>query len=181
MNQKNRYLILFSVSIAAGCNALLTILYILFDVYVFHKYGIALFMGVPFGIGFFSTVFYSMYQRCSFEYCLLVDFVSLLFCGLSLILFAIEGLVCVVMAFPIVFFISIPGCILGYWMQDYWQKKAQIFLPIMVLVIPLFMGMEQCYTSSSDLYSVRTEIIIHAPVERVWENVEPVSKIESKL
>jgi hypothetical protein len=64
---------------------------------VFRDYGWTIFMGLPFAMGFLSVLLYSYHEPHSLGRCLMVAQGTVLLAGAALLLFAIEGVICVAM------------------------------------------------------------------------------------
>ena len=144
----------------------------------FSTYGIAMFLIVPILIGILSA---SLLNKCapneySTKKALLVMTINLTITTLSLILFALEGLICVIMAFPILFIFGALGVLLTH---VYIKRINNNTLPIVVLFIISFFGFSFSDKNNEPTVSeVKTSITINAPIERVWKNVIQFPQLE---
>ncbi|MBV8879699.1 MAG: hypothetical protein JO332_07045, partial [Planctomycetaceae bacterium] len=87
-------------------------LVILLGAQVWNTYGWGLFLGTPFLIGFFSTLIYEYHQPRRLKDSVGVTLASLGLLSAALTLFAIEGIICILMAAPL----AVPIACFGSWM-----------------------------------------------------------------
>jgi uncharacterized membrane protein YhaH (DUF805 family) len=140
---------------------------------VFRDYGWSIFVGLPFCMGFVSSLIYGLRQERSVGACLLVANLTVLLAGVALLFFAFEGILCLLMAAPIAFGIATVGGLLGYVVQKtfVWRgQSANLFCSILVL-LPLAMELERRAPPSLSLLQVKSSVIIDAPPETVWKHV----------
>ena len=71
------------------------------SVCVLKQYGIALFIGLPIYCGIMPVVIYAYRQPRSHWEAIGISGVTLLFLGLAIIVFALDGLICILMAAPL--------------------------------------------------------------------------------
>lgn len=142
-------------------------------------YGWSLFVGVPFVMGFLSVLIYSCHERRTIVSCIIVALVAVVFAGAALLLVAIEGLICLLMAAPIAFALGIVGGVAGYFVQDaVWRRREEVRLYCVVLLtIPAAMGVEYTVPPTLPLLHVQSSVIIDAPPEKVWQNVVCFSEL----
>ena len=90
----------------------------------FKNYGVGLFVGTPFMMGFFSALFHSLARPRTWSECAVVAMVSVLIVGVILVLFAVEGLVCLLMAAPIGVLLALLGATVGWIVQlERWSHR----------------------------------------------------------
>jgi len=108
-----------------------------------------------------------------------VSLVPLALLGAVLILVMIEGLVCILMAAPFALGLAALGGMLGYAIQaGYWlNKDTPVMLSIILLFTPAFQGAERWVKPPAETFEVRTAIEVHAPPEKVWNQVVAVAEI----
>ena len=139
----------------------------------FRDYGWSIFVGLPFCMGFLSSLIYSLRQERTIGACLAVANLTVMLVGAGLILFAFEGIICLLMAAPIAFAVATIGGVLGYVVQkSFWWRgqSAAVFCSVIVL-FPLIMELEHAVPPSLPLLEVKSSVIINAPPEKVWRNV----------
>ena len=82
-------------------------------VYLRRAYSPGLFLGAPFTIAYSSAHIYNRRRSCSTGETLVVGLASVLIAGGAVILFALEGAVCTIMALPVAAAVAVPGALLG--------------------------------------------------------------------
>lgn len=141
----------------------------LWGIYGIEEYGIALFILTPFLIGFCSTFLYGYKRRVTKSEAIWIGFTTLAICTLALIVFAIEGLICIAMAAPIGILLTWIGSLISYSMLQKSNTSTPSVLLILITIIPLTSFIEN--KIKPELTSVTTSIIINAKPMDVWKNV----------
>ena len=141
----------------------------LWGIYGIGEYGIALFILTPFLIGFCATFLYGYKNRITKSKAFWIGCTTLAICTLSLIIFAIEGLICIVMAAPIGILFTWIGSLIGYELSQKSKNATPSTLLILIAIVPLTSFVEN--KIEPELTSVTTSIVINAKPMRVWENV----------
>ncbi len=172
MSEKNGMPVWMVIFITASLAGLLT----LWGIYVAAEYGIALFLLVPFFIGFCPTVLYSRNGKISEQESFGLAFSALFVFIIGLMLFSIEGLICIAMAAPIGFIMTGLGCIIGLIIVKKTHQKGPMIMLVLILVIPLTAFMEKS-DSPPDIIEITTSIKIDAEIEVVWKNVIEFPKL----
>jgi uncharacterized membrane protein YhaH (DUF805 family) len=146
---------------------------------VLREYGWGLFIASPFCLGLTAVLMHGYHQPRSLRSCLSVAALSPILLGGFLLLVAIEGLICLLMALPISLPLSLMGGVLGYHIQRrHWNRlEAPAMLGLIVLLAPSMMGMEIALPQTPPLYAVKTSLEINAPPEQVWQQVIAFSEI----
>jgi hypothetical protein len=137
------------------------------------NYGWALFMGLPFCIGLLAATTYGFHERRGMWACVGVAAGALSVAGLGMLLLAMEGGICLVMAFPIALFIGCVGGLAGHMIQDSWPRQREpgrVFCAGVAL-IPMLMLLEHALPPALPLFAVRSSVVVHAPARVVWQNV----------
>jgi hypothetical protein len=108
----------------------------------------------------------------------LVSFVSILFLGLLILFCAIDGALCILMAFPLALIQAILGAIIGHYCSVYFSEKTRNFLPLLgIALFPLLVAWEHSDETSLPVHKVATKLSIHAPLNTVWQHVISFSPI----
>lgn len=139
--------------------------------WLFESYGLMLFVGLPFVIGFTSAVIHGYRYPRSLSQVILVSCVSLFLVAGGFVAFAWEGILCLAMAFPIAVALTVIGALFGYVVQLRGRPAVAACVPI---VLPLLLVLEP---AQPPLTAVRTSIEIEAPASEVWRNVIAFSDI----
>ncbi|MEO9803406.1 MAG: hypothetical protein ABJF04_09175 [Reichenbachiella sp.] len=161
-----------AIGVAIGTTSIAIVSLIAFSVNVLQEYGAVLFTLVPLALGVLSTSIYGYFRPRSLKESARISFYTLLLaCGI-LILFNIEGIVCVLMAAPFAAVFVFMGTWIGYKVQK--RDKGQVikFFSFNLLVIPILMVAEsECFEREGGEIEVKTSIVINASKETVWDNV----------
>ena len=151
---------------------------LLVGVEVFARYGWGVFVGLPFAMGLVSVLIYGYHEPRRLGPSLLVAALAPLLLAALLMAFAIEGVVCLVMAAPLFEVLALLGGLVGYALQRRPQLTPS---PALVLAIataaPLLMGAEHALPPEAPLFEVVTEVQIAAPPEKVWRSVVAFSEL----
>lgn len=140
-----------------------------YSMFFVEDYGVALFILTPLYMGFVPTVIFGSRHGISLRTAMSLGAISLAIYTGVLLLFAIEGLLCIVMAAPIILLLSLLGSLLG------WVVVRRVFAPpavsilIMFLSVPITAVVES--TDEPELLSATTSIEIEADRATVWQHV----------
>jgi hypothetical protein len=138
-----------------------------------RSYGWGLFLGLPFILGLSSSLLHGYHEPRRLGECLLLGLIATGALGLALLLLALEGLICIAMASPLLGGMVLLGSFTGWVVQrEYWNaRNRNRSLAASLLLIPGTMGTEHLLPPVSPLYEVRTAIEIAAPPAAVWKRV----------
>lgn len=147
---------------------------------VMREYGWTLFLLIPVFLGFSSTVIYSPGGEKPYWKCFLVSLLVIPVTGFVIMLFAIEGLICLVMALPLAVPLIAVGALLGMLVtlviRDH---RAGVGMSVLLfLAMPFLMGFEASTKSTPTVHKVVTTVEIDAPIEVVWKNVVAFPEIK---
>jgi hypothetical protein len=142
-------------------------------------YGWGLFIALPFVMGFTAAVTYGVRRPRSLSECIIVASLSVAVMGVALLAFAIEGLICLIMAMPIAVPLAAFGGACGFLVQRrrWSQTGAPAFLSVILLFVPGVQWTEHAVSPSNPTYVVRSAVDINAPPEKVWKQVVSFSQI----
>ena len=140
-----------------------------------HYYGSSLFMGIPFLMGAVTGYLYNLSKERTVASTLGMICIALGLGFMALLVFALEGVVCLVMAFPIMFLAAAPGAIFGRSLARM-SVAPDRSLGLVVLTLPLG-ALGQQYQAQPMEREVMTSIIIDATRETVWNNVIAFSEL----
>jgi uncharacterized membrane protein YhaH (DUF805 family) len=143
------------------------------------NYGLGLFVALPFCLGLFSVLPYSYHEPRSLRSCLTVSLVPVGLLGGVLLVVALEGVICLLMAAPFAIVLAALGGSLGYAVQaGYWHGKGEpAMLSVVLLFTPSLMGMEYFVKPQAQTFEVKTAIEVNAPPERVWRQLVAFAEI----
>ena len=164
-------------SLAMGLSATLGTLFVSLSLLtgVGQDYGWGFFVGLPFAMGLTSAVTYGHHERRSLWACLGVALLTLGFSFLLLLLLAIEGILCLLMAAPI----ALPLAAVGGWVGYLVKNRAFLKNPSLSVFVTTFllMGFEEKALPEAPLFAVRSEVLVNAPPEKVWNHVVTFSEL----
>lgn len=154
-----------SVGITIAISGLLT----LWGIYGIGQYGLALFIFTPLFIGAGSSILFGLKKQISKQDAFQISLLTLGVFTASLIIFAMEGLICIAMAAPIALLLTWVGSRIGYMIINKSPDKGPPTILILICLIPItaFFDREEQPTLSS----VVTSIEIDADPATVWKNV----------
>ncbi len=98
-----------------------------------------------------------------------VGLAAVFFAGVALLLFALEGVICVAMALPLFLPLGAMGGLLGKMIADA-TRRSPAGLIAAVLTLPLLAGGESLWVAPCERV-VHTHVEIDAPPEVVWQHV----------
>lgn len=147
------------------------------------SYGWLVFFVIPFLMGFLPSYIVNRWKHLSKEESDTLSFLNLslsFFClGLAcvgLLVFAIEGAICIAMASPLIILVVWFGSLIGrlagtrYKVPPGGTSALLLFCTLAAAVVDAGSGVP-------DLIPVRTSVVVKAPIEQVWTNVISFSEI----
>ena len=134
------------------------------------EYGYALFFGAPFGMCALTAFLFNKRYPATVAETLNVTTILLLSVAGVLLLFAFEGVLCILMALPIGLGVGFLGAIAGRTMARWGQGVVPPAVSAMLL-LPIFAALEPPNMTHLVLREVRSSIVVNAPPERVWPHV----------
>jgi hypothetical protein len=143
------------------------------------NYGWGLFVGIPFFLGFNSTLIYGFHRPRSLGKCLLVSILSTALVGLALFAFAIEGVICLAMALPLGVVLALFGGLMGFMLQQRPSFSPNTLRVVSVgfFLMPAVILLEYSLDETPPLYAVKTSVVIKANPETVWSHVVSFSQL----
>jgi uncharacterized membrane protein YhaH (DUF805 family) len=146
---------------------------------VLRDYGWSLFVGLPFLTPLLAVLLYSFHERRSLRACLLVANGTIALAGAGLLVFAMEGIVCIIMAAPLAFAIATVGGLAGHYIQRtlWWPEDSTRLFCVALLSVPSVMLLEHALPPPLPVLKVQSSIIVNAPIETVWRHVVTFSEL----
>jgi uncharacterized membrane protein YhaH (DUF805 family) len=148
----------------------------LFSVVLLGGYGASLFLGTPFVIGFVVGFLLNRDSPCSILATLGAAYLSLVVVGGVILLIAVEGLLCLLMAAPLALLLASLGALLGRGLKFGGGTRPATAVSVLVAALPVLTGFE-VPTLRGPLREVATSVMIDAAPERVWPNVTGVAEL----
>src|SRR6185437_12090956 len=146
----------------------ITIPTVLLGVYLRRMYSAGLFLGTPFTIGYISAYVFNARGAQSERYTMEVALLAVALAGGAMLMFALEGAVCIALAFPIAALLALPGAIIGRAVAlrgagpPARAGLAALLAPLVVLGNP---------RQTAPSHEVVTAVDIDAPPAVVWRHV----------
>ncbi|HEV2751936.1 MAG TPA: SRPBCC family protein [Gemmatimonadales bacterium] len=146
----------------------ITIPTVVIGVYVRRLYSAGLFLGTPFTIGYISAYVFNARRQQSMRETMQVAFLGVGIVAAAMLLFALEGAVCLALAFPLAALFAVPGAVLGRAVALHRAEPAlgagtvALVTPLIVLASP---------PQRAPLHEVITVVEIDAPPAAVWRHV----------
>ena len=156
------------VGLAVGVTLLLAGGFSWWGVYAIDNYGVALFVLTPLLIGLCPTVVYGYGRPISLAEASRISFLTLGIFGLGLFVFALEGMICIAMAAPIVLLFTFVGAWLGKLLLDRMPGESLLSIGVLAAAIPSLAITEG---GEPRVAPVVTSVIIDASPEEVWKQV----------
>ena len=146
----------------------ITIPTVLIGVYLRRMYSAGLFLGTPFTIGYISAYVFNARGAQSERQTLQVALLAVALAGGAMLVFALEGAVCIALAFPIAALLALPGALIGRAVAlrsvgpPPRAGLAALLAPLVVLASP---------PQTAPSHEVVTAVEIDAPPAVVWRHV----------
>lgn len=155
--------------VSVGLTVIISGLLTLWGIYGIGQYGIALFILTPLFIGAGSTILYGLKKEITKKDAWQIGFLTLGVFTAGLLVFAIEGVICVTMAAPMGLLLTWVGSLIGYAIINKTPNNAPTTMIILIGIIPTMAFIEK--DKEPTLTSVVTSIEINAGPQTVWKNV----------
>ena len=139
-------------------------------IYVWGEYGVTLFFGAPVLMGCVNGFIYNCRYGQSWLSTVGVSLLMVLAMGGCLLAFAMEGLICILMAAPLVMPLVVFGALLGKAVACATQTTMPQTVG-MLLVLPVMAGIEIVEPPEAPEYVVTSTLEIDASPETVWNYV----------
>ena len=141
--------------------------------FVLRDYGLGLFVGMPFLLGWLSATLHGIRRRRRLGETIGVAMGSFLVSAIALIVFGIEGAGCLIMLLPLALPIVLLGALLGYACQKQGPPAKSQWRTLMALLmaLPMLMGAESLDRGEAPMFAVTSVVEIDAPPAVVWKHV----------
>lgn len=147
------------------------------NVRLLKDYGLALFIALPFLLGSVSAYLYNQHDRRSLRGSISVAMLAVTIALLILFVLAMEGVLCLIMAAPIVYVIALVGALIGHAIANDSPRRTPA-ITALILLAPALMAFETLGPERSPLFKVVTSVRIHAQAQRVWNSLITFSRME---
>jgi uncharacterized membrane protein YhaH (DUF805 family) len=134
-------------------------------------YGSSLFVATPVLMGVVHAVMMTRVQPQDFGKIIRQGQISLLGSLLILLTFALEGIICLLMVWPIAAVLMLFGNVIGIQLRGLLRPSATRWLPLVLLAIMPFVAWEESRWQQPIQREVTSSVIVDAPPEVVWRRV----------
>lgn len=146
----------------------------------FQKYGFMVFIVLPIFHGFLVTMMFCHHDYRTIGDCLSVTIISMLITAVLMIVFAFEGVICILMAAPIACFMGVFGAVIAFLIQNKVPNKSQtlslVFLSF--TLFPNFIWAESLIDFKPPIHKVVSSVEIQSSKQLVWDELVAFSKID---
>lgn len=159
----------FSQFRAVGAGLLIGMVMFSVTIILLESYGLSLFFATPLMMGSVTGFLSNRPSSISWSATVGISIAIILAAESMLLLFALEGLICVVMASPLLIPLGIIGALLGKAIANSTTTTFTQTLGVL-LVLPVTAGAEAFHRTLTE-YVVLTVVEIDAPPETVWKYI----------
>jgi hypothetical protein len=146
------------------------VLMIVISVQWLKQYGVGLFFFVPFAIGAVGSYIVNRGRDVTMGQTAQVTFATLFLGSIVAVALAREGLICIIMAMPLLISVALLGAALG---RSIARNRDEGHLPAVVtlMVLPVAILLEPAHVTGRMRHEVRSAMVIDAPADRIWPHI----------
>lgn len=148
---------------------------ILLNVYLLRRYSTSLFLGTPFTLGAVTAYVLNRAEPRGVRVTNQVVSLSVVMLGGAILLFGLEGLLCIAMALPIALAIALLGGVFGRAIAVHLPGRP-ISAAGLVIAVPLLAGLDQM-RATAHVFRVDDTVVIEASPDVVWHDVVAFSEL----
>ncbi len=156
---------------AAAAGAVLGLLAAYVSTLADKSYGIALFIAVPFLVGFVAVLAMGIDEPVTAYQAFGISTLAVVVLGFLLIAFAMEGAVCLIMALPVAVPLAICGGMAAYLLRRKPAAHHPATFLLLIGLTPFGATLERSLQPPAELFTVTTSLDIPASHDRVWRTV----------
>jgi hypothetical protein len=151
------------------------------SIQVAQLYGGVLFLGLPVLVSFLAAFLHCFRRKRKFWSAYKIATLSILTLGGMILLTALDGLICILMALPLALLLALAGTALGRIAGEAADGKASSILPlVLIFLFPCLTAFEDRHMAKAPLRPVKSQVEIDAPIGEVWKTVIAFSRIEAE-
>ena len=145
---------------------------------VFESFGWGVFVALPVALGLSAALVHSAVEHRPASSCIGVGLLSLGLCAAALLIVAVEGVLCLVMAAPLAAPLTVLGALIGYSAQtSAWRANSGRLLAVGWLPFLATVGSERLVPPTPEEIAAVSVIEVDAPPETVWQHVVTFSDL----
>ena len=149
---------------------------VLLSVLVVRSYSTPLFLGTPFSMGAIGAYVLNRAHERTLGYTFEVVFAGLVLLAGTVLLFALEGALCALMALPLAGVVALLGAILGRALALH-APDAPTHAALVVVALPA-LAVVDARSGPAPPHEVVTSVVVDAPRDVVWHNVVTFAELE---
>jgi uncharacterized membrane protein YhaH (DUF805 family) len=158
-----------NVALALGASLMSGAAMLVVSIYLLESYGAALFLGTPLMMGVVAAYLDNRAVPRSYLGSAGMGLASVMVAAALLLLFALEGMICVMMAAPLILPLGAVGGLMGKAIADATRRPTHEMVAVL-FVLPL-LALAETHSYRAIEYEVMSMVEIDAPPEVVWEHV----------
>ncbi|MGE3820768.1 MAG: hypothetical protein AB7I30_15250 [Isosphaeraceae bacterium] len=158
-----------SAVMGVGVGLLVAVAMVTISVYVLDIYGTSLFLGTPVIMGAVGGLTFNSAVRRSVSASIGLGMLTVALAGGALLVFALEGVFCVLMAAPIAIPLGGLGGAVGKAIAEVTRRPANGMAAALAF-LPIWAGVESVCATGPE-YVVVSRVDVNAPPEIVWKHV----------
>lgn len=155
--------------LAIGITLFFSMLMTIWGIYGIGQYGMALFIFTPLFMGAAPVILYGLHRPVTQRQGFTLALLTLGIFTFLLLLFAMEGLICIAMVVPLAIALAWVGSIIGHAIVSRMSRGGPTTLLILLAAIPATAFIDK--SIKPELTTVVTSIEINADLQTVWDNV----------
>lgn len=168
-----------SAAFAVIITSILGAAIVLLGTRILENYGWSLFVGWPFALGFFGVLLFSYHQKRSWKQCFSLVSLIVFIHGFLLLALMLEGIVCILMAAPLAWILSLIGAAAAFAIvkNPAARNRVELHAFSLAVILPLTAVYEAAIPEDAVSHPLTTSIEISAPPEVVWNHVVSFSEM----
>ena len=144
---------------------------------IFKEYGWTIFFIIPLIIGFLPPFINGKLSKTSKKESFYLSLITLGIILIGLLVFAVEGMICIVMSLPLIAIIVLLGSYLGFKANSgKWTNPTNT--SIVLFIISIGTMSFDYINEPENLIPVKTKVIVNSNINNVWKNVVTFDKID---
>ena len=147
----------------------LTLFAVAMGALVFRSYGFAMFIGTPVVVGMTTAFIANRAQNIGSKQTLIDMTIAMVVAGLMLVAVALEGVVCIVMAFPLAWLMGGVGAMIGFASARFGRPDSNT--PLMSLAILPLMFMIDVTAPTATAFTDTRSVEVEASAMETWAAV----------
>src|SRR5690554_3169364 len=161
--------VIFAVALTAALFAL--------NIFGFQSYGWSLFFATPFVVGVVCAYLTNREATRPLKTTLGAAWLSMVVSSAAIMLFALEGIICLLMAAPITLIMSGAGAVLGRAVLIHSRRGGAAGAVVGLVVCLPFISAAERYAPEPPLIEVATSVVVEASPMQVWDKVINFSEL----